>query len=63
MTREAAWRTLRSGSGAPLREVDRFCERGGLDARDRAFVRVLVGTEIRRRGTLQAIVKASSAVA
>ena len=58
MTRECAWRVLRSGSPAPTREVDRFARAAGLDARDRALVRRIVATEVRRRGSLRAIVKA-----
>lgn len=57
MARLCAWRILRSGRTAPLRRVDRFAARAGLDARDRALVRRLVGTEIRRRGTLRALVR------
>ena len=57
MPRLTAWRLLRSGSPTPLREVDRFAAERGLDARDRGFVRRLVGTEIRRRATLRAIVR------
>lgn len=57
MARLTAWRILRSGSTAPLREVDRYCARAGLDDRDRGLVRQLVGTDVRRRGTLRALVK------
>ncbi len=56
MTRQAAWEILRSGSEAPSRDVDRVCARHQLDARDRGLVRAIVGTEIRRRATLRAIV-------
>jgi len=56
--RIAAFLTLTSGSPAPLRAVDRVAEGRGLDARDRALVRRLVGSEIRRRGTLRALVDA-----
>jgi len=58
MTRQTSWHILRSKSGAPLREIDRFCTRAALDARDTGLVRAIVGTEIRRRGTLRAIVQA-----
>jgi 16S rRNA (cytosine967-C5)-methyltransferase len=56
MPRHTAWMILRSGSGAPLREVDRFARRAGLDNRDRGLVRRIVGTEVRHRGTLRALV-------
>ncbi len=55
MVREIAWRILRSGSPAPLREIDRAASENGLDPRDRGFLRRLVGTETRRRATLRAI--------
>ena len=57
MARLTAWRILRSGSTAPLRLVDAYCARAGLDDRDRGLVRQLVGTDVRRRGTLRALVK------
>jgi 16S rRNA (cytosine967-C5)-methyltransferase len=57
MVRELAWRILRSGSAAPLREIDRFAREHGLDPRDRAFLRRIVGTEIRRRATLRALAR------
>lgn len=57
MPRLVAWELLRSNSLAPLLHVDAACEAAGLDARDRGFVRRLVGTEVRRRGTLRALVK------
>ncbi len=56
MTRVAAWSCLRAGSEMPLREVDRAARERELDSRDRALVRALVGTEVRRRGTLRAMV-------
>ena len=56
--RLVAWSLLRSGSPTPLREVDSDAAAAALDDRDRAFVRRLVGTEIRRRGTLRALVRA-----
>lgn len=54
--RLVAWQVLRSGSPTPLRLVEPFSRRAGLDARDRGLVRRLVGIEIRRRATLRAIV-------
>ncbi|MCZ6598105.1 MAG: hypothetical protein O7B99_10735 [Planctomycetota bacterium] len=56
MPRVAAWTCLREGSKMPLREVDRVARARGLDDRDRAMVRALVGTEVRRRATLRALV-------
>lgn len=58
MTRLLAWQILRSGATAPTREVNYAAAQAGIDGRDRAFVRHLVYTEARRRGTLQAIVRA-----
>lgn len=58
MTRILAWQILRSGAHAPSREVNRAAAEAGFDARDRAFVRRLIDTEARRRGTLQCIVNA-----
>lgn len=58
MARWTAWQVLRSGSPTPLREVDRYAAAAGLDARDRALARRLVGTELRRRGTLRALLAA-----
>lgn len=55
--RVAAWHVLRSGARAPLRLVDREASRRGFDARDRGLLRQLVGTELRRRGTLRALVR------
>ncbi|MEM8712711.1 MAG: transcription antitermination factor NusB, partial [Planctomycetota bacterium] len=60
MPRHAAFDCLRSASQKPLLEVDRACRDRGLDARDTALVRRIVGTEIRRRGTLRALVGAFS---
>ena len=57
MPRETAWRILRSGSETPLREVDPASRAAGLDARDTGLVRQLVGTAIRRKATLQAVVQ------
>lgn len=55
--RHAAWRILRSGRSTPLREVDRVAAAYQLDDRDRGLLRRLVGTEVRRRATLRAIVQ------
>jgi 16S rRNA (cytosine967-C5)-methyltransferase len=55
VTRVAAWRCVRAGSGTPLREVERVTLEAGLDARDKGLVRALVGAEVRRRGTLRAL--------
>ena len=55
MARIAAWEVLRSGSPTPMRLVDPVADRAGLDGRDRALVRRLVGTALRRRGSLLAI--------
>ena len=57
MTRLLAWQILRSGATAPTREVQRYAAEAGLDARDRAFLRRLIYTEARRRGTLQQIAR------
>lgn len=56
MPRLAAWEILRSGSTTPLREVDRVARNHNIEGRDRALLRRLVGTEVRRRSTLRAIV-------
>lgn len=58
MPRETAFLCLRSGSTTPLREVDRYAAQRGLDERDTGLARRLVGTEIRRRGTLRAVLAA-----
>ena len=57
MPRFTAWRLLRSGSITPLRDVDAQADDRGLDARDRGLMRRLIGTEVRRRATLRAIVR------
>lgn len=51
-----AWELLR-GSQTPLREIDSAAQDAELDARDRGLLRRIVATEIRRRGTLRAIVR------
>lgn len=56
MPRLTAWLVLRSGHPTPLRLVDEAAEHNGLDARDRGLLRHLVGTEIRQRGALRALV-------
>jgi 16S rRNA (cytosine967-C5)-methyltransferase len=56
MPRVAAWLAL--GSEFPLRALDGACAERGLERRDRALARALVGLEIRRRGTLVRIVRA-----
>ena len=50
-----AWEVLRKGSAAPLREVTPAAQRAGLDPRDTALLRRLVGVEVRRRATLRAV--------
>ncbi|MFT4710175.1 MAG: 16S rRNA C967 or C1407 C5-methylase (RsmB/RsmF family) [Bacteroidia bacterium] len=56
MVRQLAWEILRSGSETPLREVDFASEQVGLSPRDRGLLRRIVGTEVRHRATLRAIV-------
>jgi 16S rRNA (cytosine967-C5)-methyltransferase len=56
MPRLAAWGALRSDEPLTLRAVERTAEERGLDDRDRALARKIVGTEARRRGTLRALV-------
>jgi 16S rRNA (cytosine967-C5)-methyltransferase len=55
MPRMTAWEVIRSNADAPLRGVTPAAQRVGLDARDTGFLRHLVGTEVRRRATLRAI--------
>ena len=55
MPRLTAWEVLRSGGDAPLRRVTPAARRAGLDGRDTALLRRLVGTEVRRRATLRII--------
>lgn len=57
MPRLAAWSLLRSGSPTPLRDVEAAAREFDLAARDRALLRRIVGTEVRRRGTLRALVR------
>jgi 16S rRNA (cytosine967-C5)-methyltransferase len=56
--RRVAFRLLRSGTPAPLRQVGPESERAGLDGRDRGLVRHLVATHLRRLGTWRAILAA-----
>ena len=56
MVRQLAWEILRSGSATPLREVDFASEQVGLSPRDRGLLRRIVGTEVRHRATLRAVV-------
>lgn len=56
MVRQLAWEILRSGSPAPLREVDIAAAQVQLDARDRGLLRRIIGSEVRHRGTLRALV-------
>lgn len=60
MPRHAAFQCLRSSSQKPLLEVDRAARERGLGPRDTGLLRRIVGTEIRRRGTLRAVVGAFS---
>lgn len=57
MPRRLAFELLRSSPFSPLRDLDAAADRFGLDARDRGFARALVGTEVRRRGTLRALAR------
>lgn len=58
MVRQLAWEVLRSGSVTPLREADFAAREVGLDGRDRALLRAIVGSEVRHRGTLRVLVAA-----
>jgi 16S rRNA (cytosine967-C5)-methyltransferase len=55
--RHLAWEILRSGSEQPLREVDHAAAAWELEPRDRGLLRRIIGTEVRRRGTLRAVVQ------
>jgi len=57
MTRCIAWNILRSNSDTPLRDVDRVISAREIDERDGGLLRKLIGVEVRRRGTLRAIVR------
>lgn len=57
MPRIAAWELLRSGNPTPLRALERTARRHGLDERDTRLLRRIIGTEVRRRGSLRAIVR------
>jgi 16S rRNA (cytosine967-C5)-methyltransferase len=50
-----AFEVLHRRGATPLRTVERVARREELDARDRALLRRLVATEVRRRGTLRAL--------
>jgi 16S rRNA (cytosine967-C5)-methyltransferase len=56
MPRLTALSILRSKHDLSLRAVDRAARDNGLDDRDRALLRKIIGTEVRRRGTLHALV-------
>jgi 16S rRNA (cytosine967-C5)-methyltransferase len=55
--RLTAFRVLRSGTPTPMRQLEAAAEHAGLDPRDRGLARKLVGTEVRHRGTLRAILR------
>ncbi len=57
MTRLTAWHILRSGSSTPLRDVDRVADAHHVAALDRALLRRIIGTEVRRRTTLRAVLR------
>ena len=57
MPRLVAWQVLRSGSPTPMRSIEAAAAAAELDARDRGLARKLVGTEIRHRGTVRALLK------
>lgn len=57
MSRVVAWSVLRAGHPAPLQLVDELAAERELDARDTALARRLIGSEIRHRGTLRAVVQ------
>ena len=56
MPRHTAFLCLRGDRPKPLDAVDRVAAERGLDARDTALARKMVGIEVRRRATLRAIV-------
>jgi 16S rRNA (cytosine967-C5)-methyltransferase len=55
--RLVAWLVLRRGGDAPLRAVPDAADHFELDPRDRGLLRHLIGVEVRRRGTLRAILR------
>lgn len=55
--REIAWSVLREPATILLRDVARAARENDLDPRDRALLRRLLGTEVRRRGTLRALLR------
>jgi 16S rRNA (cytosine967-C5)-methyltransferase len=58
MPRLTALSILRSKHDLSLRAVDRAARENGLDDRDRALLRKIIGVEVRRRGTLHALANA-----
>jgi 16S rRNA (cytosine967-C5)-methyltransferase len=57
MIRHLAWEILRSGSSTPTRLVTPIADREGLEPRDRGLLRRIVGTDVRRRATLNAMLR------
>src|SRR6185503_14536513 len=57
-TRLLAWEVLRSHSEMPMRRARAAARRAGIERRDRALLYAILGTAIRRRGTLHALVRA-----
>ena len=57
MPRHAAFLTIREHPAKPLAGVDHVARARGLDERDTALCRKLVGLEVRRRATLRAVVQ------
>lgn len=57
MTRRLAFEILRTSSGLPTRLVGPVADREGLDTRDRGLLRRIVGTDVRRRATLNAMLR------
>lgn len=55
--RVLAWRILREQHATPLRLAEAVAERAKLSGRDRRLLVTLVGLELRRRGTLQTLVR------
>ncbi len=58
MPRLTALSILQSKHDLSLRGVDRAARENGLDDRDRALLRKIIGVEVRRRGTLHALANA-----
>ena len=57
MIRRLAWQLLVDGGPTPLRGIEALAIEHALDARDRGLLRRIVATEVRRRGTLRALVR------